>query len=332
VATIYEVSKRAGVSLATVSRVLNNSSKVRPATKEKVQAAMAELGYKPNAIAQSLASKRSNTIGVLMSELDGPFYGPMMMHIESTFRAHNKHVIFAAGHSDAQAEQDGVQFLLGRQVDGLILHVEAVDDAYLESLANSGVPVTVIGRHVESDHVCSIDLDNERGGYFATKAALDAGHRKIAYISGPLRKTDAKKRLNGHKRALSEVGLEFSDQDLYEGTYKVESGYDAARGILASDQDYTVIISANDEMASGVLLLMREQGIVVPKEMSVIGFDNIAYARFMYPSLTTVNYPIGEMAEMAAKWLASKVYLNEEIELKEIIEPSIVLRESLLNR
>jgi len=112
-------------------------------------------------------------------------------------------------------------------------------------------------------------------------------------------------------------------------TYKTQSGYDAAEQIMAASSNYTVIICANDEMASGVLLHMREKNISVPHDMSVVGFDNIAYAKYMYPSLTTVNYPIGEMAEMAAKWLASKVYLNDEAELPKIIEPSMVRRESL---
>jgi LacI family transcriptional regulator len=129
-ATIYEVSKLAGVSLATVSRVMNNNANVSDATRKKVTLAMEELGYRPNSIAQSLASNCSNSAGLLVSELKGPFYGPMMSGIENTLRKQGKHVIITAGHSDAEREQQGIEFLISRNCDALILHVEAVSDEY----------------------------------------------------------------------------------------------------------------------------------------------------------------------------------------------------------
>ena len=328
-ATIYEVSKLAGVSLATVSRVVNNSAKVRESTRIKVEAAMKELGFRPNAIARSLATNRTDTVGIVISELDGPFYGPMMTNIEAKFRAANIHAIFTAGHSDEESEKNAIQFLLARRVDALILHVESVTDSYLEQVAKEGVPIVVIGRQVDSETVASVDLDNELGGYLAAKAVIAAGHRNIAYISGPSWKVDANQRLDGHRRALAEAGLPWSESNLYEGDYLAPTGYDCADRALRQNPDYSAIVCANDEMASGVLLKLREQGISVPRQISVVGFDNVTHAKYLFPALTTIDHPIGEMASYAANWVLSASYNQNAVELKSVVEPTLVERESL---
>lgn len=166
-ATIYEVSKLAGVSLATVSRVMNNNTPVRESTRKKVLAAMEQLGYRPNSLAQSLASNCSNSIGILVSELHGPFYGEMLTGIEAEFRAAGKHVIIAAGHSERSTEQDGIEFLLSRSCDALILHVEAVTDDYLIKLAQSDTPFVLLNRQIPAIAERCISLNNELGGYLA---------------------------------------------------------------------------------------------------------------------------------------------------------------------
>ena len=328
-ATIYEVSKLAGVSLATVSRVVNNSAKVRESTRVKVEAAMKELGFRPNAIARSLATNRTDTVGIVISELDGPFYGPMMTNIEAKFRAANKHAIFTAGHSKEDSEKNAIQFLLARRVDALILHVESVTDSYLEEVAKEGVPIVVIGRQVESTVVASVDLDNEMGGYLAAKAVIAAGHREIAYISGPSWKVDASQRLAGHRRALVEAGLFWQEQDLFEGDYLAPSGYECAAKALSQNPDYSAIVCANDEMASGVLLKLREQGVSVPQDVSVVGFDNVTHAKYLYPALTTIDHPIGEMASYAANWVLSACYDQKVVDHASLVKPALIERESL---
>ncbi len=328
-ATIYEVSKLAGVSLATVSRVVNNSAKVRESTRVKVEAAMKELGFRPNAIARSLATNRTDTVGIVISELDGPFYGPMMTNIEAKFRAANIHALFTAGHSNEASEKNAIQFLLDRRVDALILHVESVTDGYLEQVAKEGVPIVVIGRQVDSEAVASIDLDNELGGYLAAKAVIASGHRDIAYISGPSWKLDASQRLAGHRRALAEAGLPWREQDRYDGDYLAPSGYDCATKVLNRNPNYSAIVCANDEMASGVLLKLREQGISVPKDVSVVGFDNVTHAKYLYPALTTIDHPIGEMAGYAANWVLSACYDYDFVDHTSLVRPSLVVRDSL---
>jgi LacI family transcriptional regulator len=218
--TIYEVSKLAGVSLATVSRVINNSGTVRPKTEQKVLTAIAELGYRPNSSAQSLASKRSNCVGILIPELYGPFFGIELSSIEAELRGAGKRVIITAGHSDEARERDCIEFLLGSSCDALILHVDSVSDAYLIELDQGHVPIVLLNHQIPEIADRCIRLDNELGGYIATKSLLELGHTKLAYISGPHWKADSFKRLSGHKRALKEFGLEIDEELICEGNFE----------------------------------------------------------------------------------------------------------------
>jgi LacI family transcriptional regulator len=327
--TIYDVSELAGVSLATVSRVMNNNARVSDKTKQKVLQAMAQLGYRPSAIAKGLASNRSNSVGVLISELHGPFYGMMMSAIETELRKYDIHSIFAAGHSDADKEEDAVNFLLSRRCDALILYVEAVSDDYLVELNKRGTPIVVLGRDIKKLQSQCINLDNELGGYLAAKYLLNAGHRKIAYISGPLWKNDTQDRLTGHKRALAEHKLKFNDKLLYEGDYQEEGGVNGLNHLLAGRSGFTAVACANDEMAAGAMAAAREAGLTLPKDLSIIGFDNVAYSRFVYPKLCTVNYPVREMAEMATHWVLRHVYDHTRFEIANTFQPVMVERQSV---
>ena len=328
-ATIYEVSELAGVSLATVSRVMNDSAKVAPKTRKKVEAAMQELGYRPNSIAQSLASSRSNSVGVLVPMFYGPFYGEILAGIETELRAAGKHAIIAAGHSDETSEQAGIEFLLSRNCDALILNVEAVDDDYLANLSLGSVPVVVIGRHIPGYEENCINVDNELGGYRATKSVLVLGHKKLAYISGPLWKHDSHDRLEGHKRALQEYGLPFNAQLLYEGDFQEASGSRGMKELLRIDQPFSAVICANDEMAAGALGVARERGLEIPDDISVIGFDNVFFTRYFRPKLSTIDYQISGMGRMAARRVLKNVYGQEDLEIKNLFEPTVVMRSSI---
>jgi LacI family transcriptional regulator len=327
-ATIYQVSELAGVSLATVSRVMNNNARVSEATRQKVLAAMDQLGYRPNSIAQSLASSRSNSVGILVSELHGPFYGEMLSGIENECRAAGKHVIIAAGHSEEASEKDGIEFLISRNCDALILHVEAVSDEYLIKLASGNLPIVLINRYIPALAANCISLNNELGGYLATKALLQQGHKHLAYISGPMWKSDAKDRFAGHLRAMAEFGLTFNRTLLAEGDFRDSSGSSCMQQLLASGLPFTALVCANDEMAAGAMEVAREHGLEVPQYLSIVGFDNLILARYIYPKLTTVDYPIGEMGRMAARWVLKHIYQQQALQLKNVFEPVLVRRES----
>lgn len=331
-ATIYEVSELAGVSLATVSRVINHSGKVTSKTRIKVESAMKELGYRPNSIAQSLASNRSNSVGILVPELHGPFFGAMLSSIELELREAGKHVIITAGHSDAERERDGIEFLASRRCDALILFVFAISNERIKSLMETTMPIVVIGRLIPGMEEDCVSLDNEAGGYIATKALIEAGHRRLACVTGPLWKSDGRERLAGYRRALHEHGLDFEPALVVEGDYEESSGRSGMQQLLDQGQAFTGLVCANDEMAAGAIAVAREHGMEIPGDLSIVGFDNVFFTRYMHPQLSTVDYPIDTMGQMAARCVLRDVYGKTGQEIQCRFEPRLVRRDSIMVR
>ncbi len=327
-ATIYEVSKRAGVSLATVSRVMNDSGRVSDKTRAKVLAAMDELNYRPNFIAQSLATNRSNCVGVLVPEVSGPVFAAMLEGIEAELREAGKFTIFATGHTDPDKELEGIRFLIGRRCDALILHIESLDDDFLLSQKNDSTPFVIINREVEGLKDRCFTLDNEHGGYLATRYLVDQGHRDIAYVSGPTGWRDAEDRFVGHKRALEEAGIRFDERLCYTGDYHEEGGSRALDALLSLDIPFTAVVCANDEMAAGAMASARSHDLVLPDDLSIVGFDNVPLARYLYPKLSTVNYPVAAMGAMAARWVLKNVYNRRIDSVDHHFKPTLVERTS----
>ena len=259
--TIYQVAERAGVSLSTVSRVLNGKASVNKVLKERVEKAVKELNYRPNSVARSLANNRTDSVGVLVPELNAPFFGDLMQAVESTLRAADKHVIISVGRNCLETEKDAVEFLISRNCDALIMHAEALSDEYLLELNQSKLPVALVNRQVEGLPEACTSLDNEKGGYLATRHLLELGHKDIAYISGPTDKCDASLRLEGHKRALSEAGLPTNPQLIFNGDYSEEDGKIGLLELMARDVPFTALVCANDWMASGAISCARDLGI-----------------------------------------------------------------------
>ncbi|USI28730.1 LacI family DNA-binding transcriptional regulator [Alteromonas macleodii] len=325
--TIYQVAERAGVSLSTVSRVLNGKASVNKVLKERVEKAVKELNYRPNSVARSLANNRTDSVGVLVPELNAPFFGDLMQAVESTLRAADKHVIISVGRNCLETEKDAVEFLISRNCDALIMHAEALSDEYLLELNQSKLPVALVNRQVEGLPEACTSLDNEKGGYLATRHLLELGHKDIAYISGPTDKCDASLRLEGHKRALSEAGLPINSQLIFNGDYSEEDGKIGLLELMARDVPFTALVCANDWMASGAISCARDLGMSLPHDLSVVGFDDVVFAHHVFPRLTTVSNPIAEMAEMSAKYILNKVY-GQANNVQLYFEPSLVIRES----
>ena len=328
-ATIYEVSKLAGVSLATVSRVINNNTRVSDKTRQKVESAMSELGYRPNSIAQSLASNCTNSVGIMVSELHGPFFGQMMAGIEAELRAAGKHVIITTGHSEEDKEKAGIEFLISRNCDAIIVHVEALSDEYLIELTKGKTPIYFMSRVIAGIEENCIQLNNELGGYLATKAMIEQGHQQIAYIAGPEFKADSQNRLAGHRRALEEYNIPFADELFFVGDFKETGGKEGIKALINRKVDFTGLVCANDEMASGAMTYAREHNFTLPKDLSIIGFDNIIFSRHIYPKLTTIDNPVNEMGHMAAKLVLKNVYQKPNISIKHSFEPTLISRDSI---
>jgi len=327
--TIYDVAKLAGVSIATVSRVLNNAKLVSEKTKNKVQAVMNQLDYHPNASAQSLVFKQSNNVGILVPEFQGVFYGSLMESIETELRAANKYAFIASGHNDVVLEKMSIEFLTSRNCDAMVLHVEALSDDYLIELSKKSIPFVLINRYIEEiAHRC-INLDNEHGGYIGTKSLLEQGHRNFAYISGPLWKKDASDRFLGHQRALTEFGIEHNEVFFFEGDFLQSSGSEAMKKFLKHSREITAVVCGNDQMATGAMSVAYEHGLTIPKDISFIGFDDTILAQYTYPKLTSIDNKIEHIGNMAAKWVLKYVYQAPIGEIKNLFEPQLIKRDSI---
>jgi LacI family transcriptional regulator len=305
--SILEVSRLAGVSPATVSRVTNQAALVKESTRNKVLKTMQELGYQPNSAAQSLSSKRSNTLGMIVSQLDGPFYGPVMSGVEETLRKHNKHVIIASGFGEESLEREAVDFLMARQVDGLILLTEGLGSGYLNELAKQ-IPLYLINQHVDGLENRNMWLDNEDGAYWATRHLIDQGHKDIVCIGGQTYKQDANERLSGYQKAMSEAGLEVTDQHIVRTNFEVEGGIEGMQQLEDSGIRYTAVLAGNDEAAFGVYKWAARHNRVIPKDFSVIGFDDVLMSSYVTPKLTTMNFPKFDMAQAAANMAYQEIY------------------------
>jgi LacI family transcriptional regulator len=324
--TIKQVSELAGVSSATVSRVINNTDTVKENTRKQVLAAMKKLGYRHNVIAASLASNKTHTVGYVVPELHGSFFGTMMAGSEKVLRQADKHMFVVAGHSDETLEKNEIEALLSRRCDALILHVEAVSDEYLIDLASQPVPIVVVNRYIEEIGEKCISLDNVLGGYLATEHLISLGHVDIAYAAGALFKADGINRLRGHKKALQEADMPFNEETVVEGNFQAFSGEKCVDELMERGVKFTAIACANDEMASGAINALRTHGKRVPEDVSVIGFDNIDFASYLTPKLTTVNYPIRDVGAMAAKWILNQAYGDRKMTMEHILSPRIIVR------
>ncbi|QJR80648.1 LacI family DNA-binding transcriptional regulator [Alteromonas pelagimontana] len=329
--TIKQVSELAGVSSATVSRVINNTDTVKEKTRELVLNAMSQLGYRHNVLAASLASNKTNTIGYVVPELHGSFFGSMMAGSEHVLRKAKKHMFVATGHSDEALEMQEIEALLSRRCDALILHVEAVSDDYLIHLAKQDVPMVIVNRYIEDIGDNCISLDNVKGGYMATRHLIEQGHKDIAYLSGSLFKADGVNRLIGHKQALAEAGIEYNPELMVEGDFQAKSGEAGVYELFDAKQHFTAVACANDEMASGAINALRARGKQVPEDVSVIGFDNIDFSSYLTPALTTINYPVRDIGAMAARWILNHAYGDHKMTLTHILEPELLVRGTTRN-
>lgn len=326
--TIKEVAELAKVSQATVSRAINNHPTVKDANRKKVFAAIEQLGYKPNAFAQALASSRSNSIGMLVGSLDGPFYGPLMHHTEDTIRQNNNHLIVTSGQESHTKERDSIEFLRSKRVDGFILHSDKLSDDELIDVVKNTPATIILNRYIPDISDNCIYIDNELGGYLATKHLLDHGHKNIACITGQLSKGDSRERLQGYRLALVEAGITYNPSYVIEGRFDHDGNHDRTRRLLDRAPDITAVFCQNDNIALAVYDVAAEREIIIGKELSVVGFDNDYHSAHIRPRLTTINFPVEEMGKEAAKGVLAMVQ-ETEVKIKQQLHPKLIDRDSV---
>jgi LacI family transcriptional regulator len=329
VTTIREVSRRAKVSMATVSRVLNNTVPVAEETRLRVLEAVEALGYKPNAFARGLVTNRSGAIGVVINEISSPFYSGIVRGIEEVVEARGLHLFVSSGHAKPELEERAVASLKERRADALILYLEALPDETIIAWAEQGTPVVVVGRFIPKLEGRCVYLDNVAGGYLATKHLLEQGHRHIAHLAGWLAIKDARERLEGYQRALKDAGLPFDERLVVEGNFTEEGGQRGAQELLSRAQPFTALVAGNDQMAAGALHTFRACGLRVPQDVSLIGYDDVLFARYLFPALTTIRQPLAEMGRAAAELALAALGADDPKEVITKFEPALVTRESV---
>ncbi|MGL6258302.1 substrate-binding domain-containing protein [Vibrio sp. WXL103] len=328
-ATIKDVAKEAGVSVATVSRVLNNSPKASKNSIDVVNAAMKKLGYRPNATARALVSKSSSTIGVLVSDVSDPFFGVMLKSIDRIAHQNDKHILVGNGYHDAASERRVIELLINSRCDALVIHSKGLTDEELIAYAEEVKGLVLINRTIPEIAERCISLDNYRGAYLATEHLIKQGHSKIACISSTHQIDDAEERIKGYQEALRDNGIELPSSYIEYCEPNSEGGEQAMTTLLSKSLDMTAVVAYNDYIAAGALSITQENSISVPDQLSIVGFDDGLIARYVYPQLTTVRYPIAMMAEKAAELALALAHDDQSNQDSICYTPTLVRRDSV---
>jgi LacI family transcriptional regulator len=324
--SIRDVAKRAGVSPITVSRVINNDSYVSAETRRRVEEAINELNYIPNALGPSLRSKRTQTLALVLSDITNPFWTTVARGVEDTANKHGYHIIIGNTDELPEKQEEYLVFLLKKQVDGFLL--VPASSRSLDTLQKRHTPFVVLDRRVTDAEVDTVRGDSEEGAYTLTKHLIELGHQRIAIISGPQHVSTAIDRVSGYLRALSEAGL-IDTQQIIWAEYTHESGSQFTKALLLSDLRPTAIFAANNFIAIGVMWALREFGLRVPQDMSVVAFDDFPLTQTIDPFFTVAAQPAYEMGEQATALLLARLAGNAPEGCQDIVLPvEIIVRES----
>lgn len=328
-ATIKDVARIAGVSVATVSRVINRSPKASQSSITSVTAAMKSLGYRPNAAARALVSQSSNTVGILVSDVSDPFFGTLVKAVDNVAQKHGKQILIGNGYHQAEKERQVIELLINNRCDALVIHSKSLSDQELIDYSNEVTSLVLINRHIpQIAHRC-ISLDNKKGAYLATEYLIQQGHRHIACIASMHNIEDAEQRIEGYQAALLDHGIALSSQYIERAEPHNEGGEQAMRELLKKSISMSAVVTYNDNMAAGAISILEENGISLPEQISIIGFDDALIARYIRPRLSTVLYPIQRMAEKATT--LALALAKGETPNKDLLQftPSLVHRDSI---
>lgn len=310
--TIHDVARLAGVGIGTVSRVLNNHSAVKPVTREKVMAVIEQLHYKPDPIARSMVSRRTNAIGIIVPFFTRPFFMEVLQGVENTTARLGKELVLYNVQTDEQRDHFFSELPMHRRVDGVLILSLSPDDEAAQSFGKVGLPVVLIDAY--SPFLPSLVVNNIDGAYQAIRCLIQKGHRRIGFINGIIegnfKFNQATDRLIGVHRALGEAGLSFEPELMLEAEWNRQSGREAALQLLAQQQRPTAIFASSDLQAVGVLEAARSLHIAVPKELSVIGFDGIELSELL--ELSTVQQPMRQMGELGIMKLMQHIEGNQK--------------------
>lgn len=311
---IFKVAEEAGVSKSTVSRVINNKANVSEKTRKKVLETMKELNYRPNIAAKTLVTNNTHTIGIVVSDITHPFFSEFIKGIEAKIMKEDYNIMFSSSHWVAEEEKKHIRMFEEGRVDGIIMVSGAVGEYndYITNMVTRETPIVLIDRKIIDKDIIQLNLNNVDAGYRGTKYLIDAGHKNIAFINGTdIASSNASKdRTIGYKKALEDYNL--TNQYIYSGGFDREKSYKTTQKVLKKHEEITAIFYASDMMAVGGYKAIREAGLKVPEDISVLGIDGLDIGLMIHPPLSTLKQPRYQMGYNAAERLINKLENKEE--------------------
>ncbi|CAG20544.1 LacI family DNA-binding transcriptional regulator [Photobacterium profundum] len=328
-ATIKDVAKLAGVSTATVSRVINNTTYVEPVTQERVQKAMKELNYHRNARAAALASRSNNTLGLLTGNLADPFFALIAKSVEAVARSQNCQLVVVSGGHNAQREKEGLDFLISQGCEAMVVHSKMLDDATLLRYSAQLPAMVLINRTIPQLAHRAVWVDNRAGATKSVDHLIASGHRKIACVTSDLPIEDRTERLEGYRQAMVSANLTIQPNWIINQPFSEEGGEAAGKLLIKQCPEVTAVVTFNDVMAAGLMASLYEQGYKIPSDYSIIGFDDVLLARYLYPRLSTMHNPIDLMSTHAATLALQLREQSEVLPSTNRFDANLVCRQSV---
>ncbi len=328
-ATIRDVALHAGVSITTVSHVLNDTRHVSEQGRERVQAAIRALGYVPSAVARSLKSNTTSTLGMLIPNSSNPYFAEIVRIVEDRCFAAGYTLILCNTDDEPHRQSVYIKVLAERRIDGLIVVSTGDDDSLVTQLRGIRLPIVLVDREI-ADPTCDlVETAHMQGGLLAVRHLLSLGHRQIACIGGPAGVMPSEQRIEGWRMALAESGAAPGATTLlWRGGFTSQGGYEAMHAILRTDQPPSAVFACNDLMAIGALRAAHETGVRVPDELSIVGFDDIELSGYTSPPLTTVAQPKDHIGALAVDMLLERVSQRRHEPRKVVLQPELRVRAS----
>jgi LacI family transcriptional regulator len=323
--TLHDVAREAGVSPSTVSRIVSGITPVNQLKRDAVEQAIKTLDYRPNLFARSFKTGSTMTMGVVLPDIEGPFYTSAMKGIEAGLSGTEYVPIVVSGLWDKVQRLERVKALMGRRIDGLIILLGGFEDEQILEFAQRQ-PVAVLGSDLKAHNVSARSFDQVQGGYLATQHLLSLGHREIIHIAGTPGLPDAANRLVGYKKALTDANIEVRPEWIVQAEFKEPSGFRAMNEILLNGTSFSAVFAANDRSAFGARLALHQRGLRVPEDVSMVGVDDTFMAAYSIPPLTTVRQPMFDFGLFASRSLLKM--LGRDVEVPEPPALNLIVRES----
>lgn len=319
--TIYDVAREANVSMATVSRVVNGNPNVKPATRKKVNEVIERLGYRPNAVARGLASKKTTTVGVVIPDISSIFFAELARGIEDIATMYKYNIILSNSDLNQDKELRLIQTMLGKQVDGMVFMGSNITEEHIEEFKKSPVPIVLAGTIEESAQIPSVNIDYEQAAMDVVESFHQHGHDRIAIVTGPFKDAITERKiLPGYRKALEKAGIPYREEYVAETDFTYDNGVEALDRFLELEERPTAIYVSSDELGLGVIHAALDKGIKIPEELEVISSDNTRLSMMVRPRLSTVVQPLYDIGAVAMR-LLTKLMNKEEVSETTVILP-----------